>query len=164
MGWFLLRRFVDPVRVYFLLIFSRNHSNTFLLHDLQRNYFMSILMMCKETGGESFNDTFFKENLPTTASEIHTASFLRIFLISLDKSVLLHCRCLMSKFTEMLVLVHQNIFSAFQPILYESFSNSYGFALLQEFNPFYPHLVLYDRKRFCSILTDLNNLKFPLLN
>ena len=46
----------------------------------------------------------------------------------------------MSKFTEMLVLVWQKIFSAFQLILHESFSNSYGFALLQEFNPFYPHL------------------------
>ena len=32
--WFLLRRFVVLVRVYFLLIISRNHSNTFLLIDL----------------------------------------------------------------------------------------------------------------------------------
>ena len=41
---------------------------------------------------------------------------------------------------------------------------------MQEFNPFYPHLVLYDRKHFCSILTNLSNLlflfyqKFPLLS
>ena len=28
-------------------ILSRNHSNTFLLLDLQKNYLMSILMMCK---------------------------------------------------------------------------------------------------------------------
>ena len=58
------------------------------------------------------------------------------------------------------MLVCRKIFSAFYPTLHESFSNSYGFALLQEFNPFYPHLVLYDRKHFCSILTDLSNLLF----
>ena len=40
------------------------------------------------------------------------------------------------------------------------FFNSYGFPLMQEYNPFYPHLVLYDRKHFCSILTDLSNLFF----
>ena len=66
----------------------------------------------------------------------------------------------MLKFTEMLMLVSRKIFSAFYPTLHESFSNSYGFALLQEFNIFYPHLVLYDRKHFCSILTDLSNLLF----
>ena len=94
------------------------------------------------------------------ASEIRRVSFLRIFFVSLDKSALLHHRCLMSKFTEMLMLVCRKIFSAFYPTLHESFSNSYGFALLQEFNIFYPHLVLYDRKHFCSILTDLSNLLF----
>ena len=36
-GWFLQRRFVDVVRVYFLLIISRNHSNTFSLLVLQKN-------------------------------------------------------------------------------------------------------------------------------
>ena len=39
--------FVDLVRVYSLLIVSRNHSNTFLLPDLQKNYLMSILMTYK---------------------------------------------------------------------------------------------------------------------
>ena len=64
----------------------------------------------------------------------------------------------------------RKIFSAFYPILNETISNSYGFPLVQEFNPFYPHLVLYDEKHFCSILTDLSNLsflfhqKFPLLS
>ena len=49
-------------------------------------------------------------------------------------------------------------------------SNSYVSPLMEEFNPFYPHLVLYDRKHFCSVLTDLRNLsflfhqKFPLLS
>ena len=86
--------------------------------------------------------------------------FLESFFVSLDKSALLHQRCLMSKFTEMLMLVCRKIFSAFYLTLNESFSNSYGFAFLQEFNIFYPHLVLYDRKHFCSILPDLSNLLF----
>ena len=46
------------------------------------------------------------------------------------------------------VEIYRNVDSAFYPILHESFSNSYGFALFQEFNPFYPHLVLHDRKHF----------------
>ena len=82
----------------------------------------------------------FTEHLPPTASEIRTVSFLRIFFVSLDKSTSLHHRCLMSKFTEMLMLVCRKIFSAFYPTLHESFSNSYGFALLQEFI-FYTGLV-----------------------
>ena len=71
----------------------------------------------------------------------------------------------------MLILLYRKIFSAFYPILHESFSNNYGFALLQEFNLFYPDLLLYDRKHFCSILTNLSNLflflfhqRFPLLS
>ena len=83
---------------------------------------------------------------------------------------LLHRRCLMSKFSEILMLVCRKMFSAFYPNLHETFSNSYGFPLMQKFNRFFPHLVLYDRKHFCSILTDLSNLlflfyqKFPLLS
>ena len=34
-GWFLLRRFVDLIRVYSLLITSGNHSNRFMI-DLQK--------------------------------------------------------------------------------------------------------------------------------
>ena len=96
--------------------------------------------------------------------------FLESVFVSLDKSDLLHCRCLMLKFSEMLILVCRKIFSAFYPILHETFSNSYGFPLMQEFNPFYPHLVLYDRKHFCSVLTESSNLlflfqqKFPLIS
>ena len=94
---------------------------------------------------------------------------LCLFLGSVFVS-LLHRRCLMSKFSEILMLVCRKMFSAFYPNLHETFSNSYGFPLMQEFNRFYPHLVLYDRKHFCSILTDLSNLlflfyqKFPLLS
>ena len=96
--------------------------------------------------------------------------FLESVFVSLDKSVLLHRRCLMLKFSEMLILVCRKIFSTFFPILHETFPNSYGFPLMQEFNPFYRHLVLYDRKHFCSILTDLSNIlflfhrKFPLVS
>ena len=86
--------------------------------------------------------------------------FLESFFLSLDKSALLHHRSLMLKFTEMLMLVCRKILSTFYPNLHKSFSNSYGSALLQEFNPFYLHLVVYDRKHFCSILTDLSNLLF----
>ena len=41
---------------------------------------------------------------------------------------------------------------------------------MQKFHPFYLQLLLYDRKHFCSVLTDLSNLsflfhqKFPLLS
>ena len=96
--------------------------------------------------------------------------FLESVFISLDKSVLFHRRCLMSKFSEMLILVCRKIFSAFYRILHETFPNRYGFPLMQEFNPFCPHLVLYNRKHFCLVLTDLSNLsflfhqKFPLLS
>ena len=72
-GWFLLRRFVDLVTIYSLLTVKRNHFNTILLLDLQKNrskvkycskdylfwyhdfdsfrqvvvhYLMSILMIC----------------------------------------------------------------------------------------------------------------------
>ena len=96
--------------------------------------------------------------------------FLELFFVSLDKSVLLHHRCLMSKFSKILILVCRKIFSAFYPILHETFSSSYGFPLVQEFHPFYLQLLLYDRKIFCSILTDFSNLsflfhqKFPLLS
>ena len=34
--WFLPKWFADLVRVYFLLIISGNHSNTFLIIDLQK--------------------------------------------------------------------------------------------------------------------------------
>ena len=60
--WFLLRRFVGLLRIYFLLIIGRNHSNTvkyyskgylFWYQNFDRftqvvvHYLMSILMICK---------------------------------------------------------------------------------------------------------------------
>ena len=43
--------------------------------------------------------------------------FSQNLFVSLDKFALLHCRYLMSKFNEMLILVCRKIFSSFQPIL-----------------------------------------------
>ena len=74
--------------------------------------------------------------------------FLESFCASLDKSVLLHRRYLMSKFTEMLILLFIRLYMKIFSIAW------------QEFNPFYPHRVLCDRKHFCSILTDLSNHLF----
>ena len=71
--------------------------------------------------------------------------FLESFFLSLDKSILLHRRYLMSKFPK--ILVCRKLFSAFSD---ETFSNSCGFP---QFSIFSPHLVFYDGKHFCSILT-----------
>ena len=101
-------------------------------------------------------------------TEIRTVSCLRICFVSLDKSVLNHRRWLKSKFSEMLILVYRKIFSAFYPILHETFSNNYGFPLMQEFNPFYPHLVreILNWRINSSLFTALINLQqkmsFPL--
>ena len=56
--------------------------------------------------------------------------------------------------------MRKKILPAFYPILHETFSSSYGFPFIQEFNPFFPHLVLPDRKHFGPILTNLSNLSF----
>ena len=88
--------------------------------------------------------------------------FLESVFVPLDKSVLFHRRCLVSKFSEMLILVCRKIFSAFYPILHETFSNSYSFPLMQEFNAFYLHLVLYDRMHYLSNISFLFHQKFLL--
>ena len=68
----------------------------------------------------------------------------------------------MLKFPEILILLCRKIFSVFYPIFHETFSNSCGFALIWEFNPFSRiwslHTVLYYRKHFYSTLTNLSNL------
>ena len=126
MKWFLLRRFVDLLRIYFLLVISRNHSNRvkyyskgylFWYQDFGRfaqvvvHYLTSILMICKWTDGKilKIKDTFFTLNLWMTATRNPRVSLLRIFFVSLDKSVLFHRRCLMSKFREILILVCRKI-------------------------------------------------------
>ena len=77
LGWFLLRRFVDLVGVYSLLIISTNHSNIFLLLDLQKNrsktclnrfkqvtvhYFkMFILMICRWRRNKEYSHKSFQK-------------------------------------------------------------------------------------------------------
>ena len=56
-----------------------------------------------------------------TATEIRRIFLLRTFCVSLEKPVLLHRRCLLSKFPEMLILLCRKIFSVFYPILPETF-------------------------------------------
>ena len=145
----------------------RNHSNTFLLPDLQKN--RSIVKYCSKGYLFWYHDfdrfrqvavDYFKMSIPLL--KFIQYIFLESF-DSLDKSVLLHRRYLMSKFSEILILVCRKIFSAFYPILHETFSNSYGFPLKEESNPFYPCPLLYDMKHFCSILTDLSKFSFLFL-
>ena len=56
-----MRRFVDLVRVYILLIISRNHYNRFLLTDLQKT---------KICPTPIFDNTYFEINQQTAAFEI----------------------------------------------------------------------------------------------
>ena len=141
MEWFLLRRFVDLLRIYFLLIVSRNHSN--IVNIVLISGFGQIYAGCCPLHNVYFNDTQInwwqnfkdKGDLPMTTTKIRRAYLFRTyFLFLLDKSVLLHGRsCLMSKFPEILILLCRKIFSVFYPIFHETFSNSCGFALTQEF-------------------------------
>ena len=65
-----------------------------------------------------------------TATEIRRVPLLRIFFVSLNKSVLFHRRCLLSKSSGILILVCRKMSSAFYLILHETFSNSCGFPLI----------------------------------
>ena len=75
--------------------------------------------------------------------------FLEYFFVSLDKSILLHRRCLMSKFSGILVMVCRKIFSAFSNETFSKLFPPYARVSL-----FSHHLAFYDRKHFYSILTD----------
>ena len=138
MEWFLLQRFVDLVRIYFLLIVSRNHSNRVnivLISGFRQIYAGCIHVYFNDmqiNRWHNFKDKghLFTLNLPMT-TKIHRISLRTFFFISLDKSVLLHHRCcLMSKFSEILILLCWKIFSVFYPIFHETFSSSFGFALI----------------------------------
>ena len=54
MEWFLLRRLVDLVRIYFLLIFSRNHSNR--VNIILLSGFRQIYGGCYPLHNVYFND------------------------------------------------------------------------------------------------------------
>ena len=134
MEWFLLQRFVDLVRIYFLLIVSRNHSyrvNIVLISGFWQIYAGCCLLHnvyfddMEITTWWNFKDKGhpFTLNLPMTTTTICIISLFRTFFFSLDKSVLLHHRCfLMSKFSEILILLCRKIFSVFYPIFHETFS------------------------------------------
>ena len=129
MGWLLLRRFVDLVGVYCLLVSSRNHSSTFLLIDLQKTKLIQSKILKKAIISNIKLLTDF-ERLSTTwclsqkYSNKNVAKFLRtpflentfgwlllklveyLFLeafVSLDKSILFRCRCLILKVLEILI-------------------------------------------------------------
>ena len=99
-------------------------------------------------------------NLQMVATEIHKVSLLRIScFVSLDKYVLVHCRYLMLKFSEILVLVCRKIFSSvFIQFCAEIIPIAVVSILSQNLIFFSVRLVLYDRKHSCSILTNLSNL------
>ena len=83
-------------------------------------------------------------DLRTTASEIRRVSFFRTFFVSLDKSILLHRRCLMSKFSGILVLACRKIFTAFSN---EPFSKLFPLYVRDvRVSLFSRHLVFYDMK------------------
>ena len=78
---------------------------------------------------EKFSRTpFLKNNFVRLLLKLVEFLFFEVFFVSLDKSVLLRCRCLMFKFSKILLLRYSKIFSAFYPILHETFPNSYGFS------------------------------------
>ena len=114
-GMFPLRRFVDLVRIYLLLIVSRNHSNRVKycsdlaaccpLHNL---YFNGLQIK----SWQNFKDKghLFTSNLPWLLLKFAEYLFLKHFFISLKKSVLLHDSCLISKFPEIFMLLCRKIF------------------------------------------------------
>ena len=92
MEWFLLQRFVDLVRIYFLLIVSRNHSNR--VNIVLISGFRQIYAGCCPLHNVYFNDMqinrwqnfkdkrhLFTLNLRITTTKIHRISLLRTFFL-----------------------------------------------------------------------------------
>ena len=90
MEWFLLQRFVDLVRIYFLLIVSRNHSNR--VNIVLISGFRQIYAGCYPLHNVYFNDMqinrwqnfkdkghLFTLNLPMTTTKIRRISLLKTF-------------------------------------------------------------------------------------
>ena len=93
MEWFLLRRFVDLLRIYFLLIVSTNHSNR--VNIVLISGFQQIYAGCCPLHNVYFNDMqinrwrnfkdkghLFTLNLPMT-TKIRRISLLRTFFLFL---------------------------------------------------------------------------------
>ena len=85
----------------------------------------------------------------TNASEIRRLYFIRSFFVSLGKSVLLHRRVLMSKFSGILVLMCRKIFSFFSN---ETFSK-----------PFPPYVRVIYFSHHLVFLKASDHQKLPLL-
>ena len=120
------------------------------------HYAMSIDM---QTGAKIFRDTFFTEHFQMTASEICIVSFLRIFFVSLDTSVLLHCRCLISKIASS-TPTHSSIILRVPPIwCYKtpsdpSIKNPYQYHVAYSFRA-YSRLILHLTIEHCLLLWKL---------
>ena len=137
MEWFLLQRFVELVRIYFLLIVSRNHSNRVNIALISG--FRQIYAACcprydmQINRWRNFKDKghLFTLNLPMTTTKIRRISLLRTFFLFLGINlILLHRRCcLMLKLPKILILLCGKIFSVFYPNFHETFPNSCGFAI-----------------------------------
>ena len=151
MEWFLLRRFVDLVRIYFLLIVSRNHSNRvniILISGYQQiytgcyplhNFYFNYMQINR---WQNFKDKgyLFTLNLPMTTI-IHRISLLRAFFFPVDKSVLLHCRfCLMQKFPEILIMLCRKTF-CFLSNFSQNFFQQLWFCPYIRFNFLFKNLI-----------------------
>ena len=101
-----------------------------------------------------FKDTFFTEHFGTTASETHRVSFLRSFFFCLWINLFcfvadISCR----NFLKLWQLICRKLFSAFYPDSHETFS--IVSLLCKNLIFFLLTLALYDRKHFCSTLTEI---------
>ena len=93
MEWLLLRRFIDLLRIYFLLIVSRNHSNRVkhysdirILIDLHRTLFIRNVYFndMQISRWPNFKDEghFFTLNFQMAATKICRISLLRTFFLN----------------------------------------------------------------------------------
>ena len=133
-------------------------NNSFFMEHLQwlllkfYNYFCFFALLCfkKKKPKAAVADVPFLQNTSVRLLQKFVEYlFLEYFFVSLDKSILLHRRCLMSKFSGILVMVCRKIFSAFSNETFSKLFPPYARVSL-----FSHHLAFYDRKHFYSILTD----------
>ena len=91
------------------------------------HYLISILIICNKQVAKFLRTPFLQFTYGRLLLKfVEYLSLESFFLFGfLDKSTFLHRRCLMLKFSEVLILVCRKIFSAFYPILHEAFSILY---------------------------------------
>ena len=138
MEWFLLRRFVDLVRIYFLLVVSRNHFNRVKYCSDVR--ILTDLRSCCPLHNVYFNDIeinrwrkdkghLFTSNLHMSATKIRRISLLRTFFCFLEYICFAPSQMFNVEISWNFDAVVLKIFSGFYPIFHETFSNSCGCAL-----------------------------------